>query len=182
MEWLFALDHTLFYAVNHLPHPAALDTAAYIIHRATLGGVIYYPLLHFFALQKSARARLLAKLGVLGGIVNYAVTDLMLKNLFLRARPCEAALDAICLPPAPFSYSFPSGQSAAAFLAATLIMLCYPERRRATWAAFGFALLVALDRVYMGHHYPLDVIVGALSGAGVAWLVFRLDRSPSKEL
>ncbi len=58
-------------------------------------------------------------------------------------------------------FSFPSGHSAAIFAWSTSIALIIP------WLApffFAIAILVAISRMYLGLHYPLDVVVGAMLG------------------
>jgi undecaprenyl-diphosphatase len=66
---------------------------------------------------------------------------------------------------------FPSDHATAAFAIATAVVL---YDRRAGIAALLAAALLALDRVAVGVHYPADVLAGALLGAGVAVLLFRI--------
>ena len=69
----------------------------------------------------------------------------------------------------PATYSFPSGHSASSFAAATVFAFALTRRRAAIiWA---LAATVAFSRIYIGVHYPLDVVVGALIGVLIGVLV-----------
>jgi undecaprenyl-diphosphatase len=96
----------------------------------------------------------------------YITVDLVLKPIVARSRP--PALRAYdpprAVPPVPRSQSFPSGHTAAAFGAATALSRMWPAYRFPWWA---LAAVMGYSRIYLGHHYPLDVA----AGAGVGWLV-----------
>ncbi len=91
-----------------------------------------------------------------------------LKQAVDRPRPPlddPARLDAvIALPSSP---SFPSGHATTAFAAAAALAVLVPRLR---WPAMGLAALVALSRVYLGVHFVLDILAGAVLGTliGVA--------------
>ena len=68
----------------------------------------------------------------------------------------------------PGSHSFPSGHSATSFACAAMLASFRP---RLTLPLFLLAAAVAYSRVYVGVHYPLDVLGGALLGVAVAGLV-----------
>jgi membrane-associated phospholipid phosphatase len=94
------------------------------------------------------------------------VTDL-LKDAFGRVRPSVADPGLGSLAPIPGNPSFPSGHSATAFAAATAVAILCPRLRLAVLA---IAAAVGLSRVYLRVHFPLDVIVGGLVGAGLGAL------------
>jgi undecaprenyl-diphosphatase len=97
-----------------------------------------------------------------------------LKALIGRPRPPVRYPEPKTLVPLPHDASFPSGHAATSFAAATMLSLSFPR-----FAPFLYVLAaaVAFSRVYVGVHYPLDVLGGALLGTLVAvvlrWLVSR---------
>ena len=169
---LAALDTKTFYLVNHLPHKKFFDWATRILHCLTYGGIIYYPFLIGFWLTNNYNYQLLAKLGLVSGILTYVLTDLILKNITGRVRPYMALEGAICVRPAPSSFSFPSGQAGISFAAATLYFLIFPEGSGG-YLLIMLGIAVLLNRVYMGHHYPSEVFVGAAIGILSSFLVFE---------
>ena len=73
------------------------------------------------------------------------------------------------------SPSFPSGHTSEAFATATSLLIAYPK-----WyvivPAYCWAGSVAVSRMYLGVHYPTDIIGGVIVGAGSAWLTYKLNR------
>jgi undecaprenyl-diphosphatase len=68
--------------------------------------------------------------------------------------------------------SFPSGHTSYAFAAATTIGLQY-HKWYLTLPAYAWASSVGISRLYLGEHYPTDVLAGAICGAGSAWLSYK---------
>jgi undecaprenyl-diphosphatase len=123
---------------------------------------VKWPLFAAIAAAGDCRKRCLprATFAALGAVAAAGLAVAVLKELFDRARPPFAGIDAVGAIPA--SASFPSGHSATAFAAAVAVGLYYPKLRRPLLA---LAVLVALSRVYLGMHYASDVLVGSLLGA-----------------
>jgi membrane-associated phospholipid phosphatase len=100
-----------------------------------------------------------------------------LKEFFGRARPPEVDPSLGSLVAIPENASFPSGHAATAFAAATAIAILSPRMRP---YALGLAAAVALSRIYLRVHFPMDVLAGALIGiafgALAALVVVRLSR------
>ena len=68
--------------------------------------------------------------------------------------------------------SFPSGHTSYAFATATTLSLQY-KKWYVSLPAFCWAGTVGISRMYLGEHYPTDVLAGALCGAGSAWLSYK---------
>ncbi len=109
--------------------------------------------------------------------VDFVILNLGLKNLVHRTRPYDQFQDLILLVAKPGDYSFPSGHSGAAFAAACALCFSLPSGKR-VWGylLLALAFLVAFSRLYVGVHFPTDVLggmaVGTLSALAVA-LVYR---------
>ena len=110
---------------------------------------------------------------VLGAIVLVAVSDqignLVFKPLFDRLRPCELVngqhiVPWIRLPSGPrLGHSFPSSHAMNNFAVATFFVTIFNGKRRIR-LLFIAALLISISRLYLGLHYPTDVVGGALLG------------------
>ena len=88
-----------------------------------------------------------------------------LKVWVARDRPTLATSVPEPLLEAPSTYSFPSGHATVAFACATILALAVPRLR---WPLYALAGLIAFSRVYVGVHFPLDVVAGAALGVGIA--------------
>jgi len=94
----------------------------------------------------------------------------LVKNLVERGRP-ETMLEGINTLLWEGDFSFPSGHTSTAFVGAVIMGHYFPKYKPLFYVLAG---LVALSRVYVGVHYPLDVIVGGAIGALVGKAVLQL--------
>lgn len=174
MSLLQHLDIGILRALNGLAgrHPS-LDALMLLLTLVGTGGAIFIALAALLALRpqrRRAALHLLAAMAVSGAV------EELLKALIMRPRP------PLALPPGslhlihavPASSALPSGHATVAFAAAAALW----QRDRALGAAAGLlAVLISLSRVYLGVHYPSDVLAGALLGVAGAYAAGRwLDR------
>jgi membrane-associated phospholipid phosphatase len=161
---LDAIDATIFIQINHLPHPKLLDRLFSTFSWFMTGGHAWILVIAAGALSDKSRAMRACRILPALYLATYTV-EIPIKRYFRRKRPFISIVRAIVVGRKPGSYSFPSGHSAAAFAGATLLQAFYPRARP---VLFAIALLVAFSRVYLGAHYPGDVLSGSLAGAGLA--------------
>ncbi len=84
-----------------------------------------------------------------------------------RDRPFVTYPDLITAYTKAGSHSFPSGHTSSAFATATSLSLCYPKWY-VIFPAYAYACTIGYSRMYLGVHYPSDVLFGALIGTGSA--------------
>jgi undecaprenyl-diphosphatase len=187
MEYLLALDRKVFLWINNQWSMPPLDFLfSYVITWLGNAAVVIALVAILFALKKPAYFRqhffwLLAAM-LLAGLCVF-----VLKRTISRPRPLtdfapliETGSVHIHVLGAALKYrSFPSGDTQTAFTAATYLSLLLP---RWTPVFISLAVGVGLSRIYMGVHFPLDVIIGGLIGAvfaSGAWLARKKVLKPS---
>lgn len=120
-----------------------------------------------------AKTRKTGAVMALSMILNALVTNIVLKNILARTRPYEIIDGLYSIVGAQKDYSFPSGHSACSFACAVVIYRYCPKKYGIS--ALAAAVLIALSRLYVGVHFPTDVLGGALVGTFAALLACRID-------
>ena len=167
------LDARIYLTVNGIPHAPWSDRAANWITVWTTGGWVWSAGVALASALGVSRARgalwdVLPSVTVATWIVEHPV-----KALFRRRRPFVDIVRALVVGKKPGSWSFPSGHSAASFASAWVVSKVWPRKAP---LFFGLAALVGTSRVYVGAHYPGDVIFGAGAGLVFAEAAYRATR------
>jgi membrane-associated phospholipid phosphatase len=113
-----------------------------------------------------ANERLLAYELILGTLTLWLVVELV-KFLIHRPRPFIRLTQARIVGYRPIGRSFPSGHTSEAFFMATLMASHFHASFWVVFLLYTSALLVGITRLYVGAHYPRDVLAGAILGS--AW-------------
>ena len=181
MTQIEQLDAWLFEAVNRGFTPGWLDNVM-VFASSKYGWTPLYVFLVvlFFVKFPVKKAVVCILLLVTAFGISDSFTSRVIKPFFKRPRPYTVEALDVRLPliknenTAQFvqdnrkNYGFVSSHSSNFFALATLSVLLLGWKGRGRMALYTIAVLVALSRVYLGVHYPGDVIGGAFAGTGIA--------------
>ncbi len=154
----FWLNIYLFRVVNSLDHPFL---NSFFYYFSFLGsGFVLIPIAVFLWFKSKRKLKALAV-----AILIESAIVILLKVTLNQPRPASLLEDVKLLVPL-YHRSFPSGDTAMAFVIAGV--LSYGEKVWLALFLYSYALLIGIGRIYLGVHFPLDVLVGAVIGMGSA--------------
>ena len=155
------LNQTLTWSVLDVVMPVLTDLNHLLVFRILVIGLVV------LAIWKGGdRGRRLVILLIIAVTVSDQVNSVLLKEWFGRLRPCHDLFDARLLVDCGGGKSFPSSHAVNAGTIAVVISFFYP---RAMWGMFALAFLIGYSRIYVGVHYPSDVMAGWLLGSAWGW-------------
>lgn len=174
---LDALDANLFLAINHLPHTRLLNIFFYSL--TTVFNIVapWYGEMGLAMLRNRRQAKHVIRESILPMLVTSSLVEGVVKPYFRRKRPFIKIIQAIVIGRKPGTWSFPSGHAAAAFAGAWLLNHQSP---RFSLLRYFVASLVGFSRVYLGDHYPGDVMSGTLAGLLSAMFFHRLFKAKKR--
>ncbi len=163
-DFLYSIDLKLFYFGNQTLQNSLFDVLMPFVtdlNKKPLALVVVGILWILLLLKSGRNGRIAALLLIPTIVFSDQLNSSFLKYLIERARPCHVLSDIHLLVSCGSGYSFPSSHAVNNFAAATVLAYFLP---RWTWAFFTFAGIVAFSRVYVGVHYPSDVLAGSMLG------------------
>ena len=123
-------------------------------------------------MKKTRKAGMAAAIAL---VIGALITNVCLKNMVARVRPYDTYSALIPIVTKPIDWSFPSGHTCASFASAFVYFRLLPKKYGIP--ALVLACMIAFSRLYLGVHYPTDVLAGFLIGllASVlaVWMVRR---------
>ena len=176
MERLLWLDGQILLWIQDTIRFEPLNTIMRIITSLGNAGIVWIALtLVLLGVRRTRRTGAACALAL---IFSLLLTNLALKNWVQRPRPF-AELEALTLLiRRPSEFSFPSGHATSSLAAGWVMFRTLPRR----WGipALTLAILISLSRLYVGVHYPTDVLGGAIVGILAAALAMRLLKRGSE--
>lgn len=172
LEWIQALDENiLLFIQEHIRQPWMDGFWKAVTHLGD-GGLFWISLAVVLLMFKKTRKAGVAALLALG--IGALITNVTVKNIVARVRPYEVLPELVCIIEKQHDFSFPSGHTCASFAAACALYHALPRR----WgiSCLVMAALISFSRLYVGVHYPSDVLAGALIGIFAGWAGWKLSQ------
>lgn len=179
LEYLIEIDKLLFIFINQNLVNSFCDSFMPILtdwDKTTVGRIIIFLSVTLIAFKGGTKGRILLVLLVITVVISDQLNSSIIKKIIERPRPCHIVdgtmvVDQIrLLVHCGSGFSFPSSHATNYFAAATLISFFYTKTN---WLFFALASSIAFSRVYIGVHYPADVLAGALEGTLIAFILFH---------
>jgi len=172
LRTLIELDHWLFHLINGTISNPFFDWIMPIItneHNIAIPLILIWFWLLLFCGKRGKIAAIILLLTV-------AFTDVfaaqIIKPFFERLRPSHSIIDSInLLVPKGGKYGFVSNHAANTMSAAIVILYFY---RKWGYLAIGISIIVGISRIYVGVHYPVDVLGGWILGCLTAWIFITI--------
>lgn len=167
LEYLNSIDRALFFFMNgQLANPLT-DFLMPVITDDMILRVLYGAAMAILLWRGNARLRWLVLFSALTLTATDQIAAHLLKPLIERVRPCHILPDVHLLVGCGGGWAMPSAHAANVFGQALLFAIAEPKSR---WYLLVFASMVALSRVFVGVHYPGDILVGAALGVGIGFM------------
>jgi len=160
-------DLSLFRILNEVP-PAVASVLTPLVHLFLPIGIVIAIVLIAGYVVAWTRSVLPLAAGAAAAGAAWALANAA-KVIANRPRPYQVVADAVLRQPPAHGTSFPSSHTAVTVAVVIALVPFLP--RALAWVAIAYAVLVGWSRVYLGVHYPLDVLAGAGIGMAVGGLV-----------
>jgi undecaprenyl-diphosphatase len=177
LENLIKLDTALFYFLNAGLQNASLDFLMPILTNLDYWRIPLGLMVVSLLIFGKKKGRVTVILLVLGIALSDQLCNNVLKPLIQRVRPCNVLQDIHLLVNCTRAYSFPSSHAMNIFTGCILLSYSYRKMRVLLVVV---AILVSYSRVYVGVHYPFDVLAGVALGIFCALIVITLFKFLSR--
>lgn len=176
MDFLTQLDGTVLLWIQEYLRRDFLDPIITFI--TSFGDAGWFWILLSVILLFTKKYRPVGFTGLLALLIGFLITNLWLKNMVMRIRPYEIVEGLTLIGKKAHDFSFPSGHSTASMAASSVFLVGMPKKFGIP--AFLLGLFICFTRLYIGIHYPTDVLAGILIGFAAAfaavWIMKKQNR------
>ncbi len=172
VEYLFSIDKFIFLLINDFCSNTAFNIFFMTITEAKFWIIPAIAGATLFIKYEKRKALIILGLAIVTVAISDPVSSQILKPFFGRHRPCHPEFfiqGGNFLAGMKTSLSFPSSHAMNMFAQAALFSCFYPSK---TPIFYGFAFLIGISRIYVGVHYPSDIVGGAFFGIITAYSVY----------
>ena len=172
-EYITQIDYLiLMFIQEHLRFDWLTGPTVFVSH---LGNSGLFWILLCLVLLAFKRTRKMGLCGLLALLIGALITNVALKNIIARIRPYEQFSDIILLLERQKDFSFPSGHACSSFAAACALYWTSEQKTRLIGVlSLALAVLISWSRLYVGVHFPTDVLCGAVIGIFSAWMARQI--------
>ena len=182
LDKILSLDEKLFVYLNSLGSES-FDGFWLLITKQTTW-IPFFLLLLYVIYKKVGQKQLLYLIVFIAVLLLFTdqITNLV-KHSFQRLRPCSnpEINSFIRIVQTRTSFSFFSGHAANTMAVTVFLYSIFKRDYNHLWLLFFWPLIFAYSRIYLGLHYPLDILSGYLFGATMGFLIFKLYRIIQKK-
>ena len=166
LETLLNMDGGFLLFLQNVVRNPILDKIMIFITSLGNGGMIWIAATILLLIPKKTRKiGFMSAAALLGSLV---INNHLIKNLVQRPRPFVTFTDLQIIIPKPSEFSFPSGHTSSSFAAAAVFYRHLPKKLGVPSVIL--AGLIGFSRLYVGVHYPTDVIAGVVMGVLLSYL------------
>lgn len=164
MEAFFQLDgNILLWIQEYIRNDFLTPIFKFITHLGDEGYVWIAIAVLLLFVKNYRKVGLMVGGSLLGSLL---FNNMIVKNIVARPRPYRMMEELTILIPEPGEYSFPSGHTSSSFAAGVVLYLMLPKKYGIP--AMVLAFLIGISRLYVGVHYPTDVLGGMVMGTLLA--------------
>ena len=133
-----------------------------ILFITSLGDAGWFWILLLIVMLLSVKYRKIGMTGLVALLIGFLITNLCLKNMVARIRPYEVIEGLELIGKRAHDFSFPSGHSTCSMAASVVLFAKLPKKFGIPALTLG--VFICFTRLYIGIHYPTDVLIGMLIG------------------